>query len=270
MLRAFSAAISGMRTQMTFMDTVANNISNANTTAFKTTRARFSDMLYQTLQRGSGPTENLGTSGPSQVGLGVRLAAIDTNMVQGALRATNNPLDLAIEGEGFFTVSPDGGTTKLYTRDGAFNLDANGDLVNSANGLKVLDASGAVINIEPGAYASVSIGSDGTIRGVPPDGSAPVELQQIGVTTFPNPAGLEKQGDNMWKVSGASGVASEGGGEDTERASGSIRSGVLEGSNVDLATEFSNMIMSQRGFQANSRVISNLDEILQDLVNLKR
>src|SRR5205085_1222967 len=98
MLRAFSAAVSGMRTQMTFMDTVANNIANVNTTAFKTTRARFSDMLYQTLGQGIGATDNLGSHGPAQVGLGVKMAAIDTNMGQGALRATNNPLDLAIEG----------------------------------------------------------------------------------------------------------------------------------------------------------------------------
>lgn len=270
MLRAFSAAISGMRTQMTFMDTVANNISNVNTTAFKTTRARFSDMLYQTLNRGVASTDVLGSLNPVQVGLGVRLAAIDTSMNQGALRATNNPLDLAVEGDGFFVLSGDGGTTRVYTRDGAFSLDANGDLINTASGMKVLDDSGTPINIPPGTYASISIGSNGLIRGVPPDGSAPVDLQKIGVTTFPNPAGLQKIGDNLWAASGASGVASEGAAEDPDRASGSIRSGVLEGSNVDLAQEFSNMIMAQRSFQANSRVISNLDEILQDLVNLKR
>lgn len=270
MLRAFSSAISGMRTQMTFMDTVANNIANVNTTAFKTTRARFSDMLYQTLGQGVASAGDLGSVNPIQVGLGVKLAAIDTNMGQGALRATGVPLDLAIEGNGFFVVSPDGGTTKFYTRDGSFSIDSNGDLINASSGMKVLDISGSPINVPPGTYASISITATGQIRGVPPDGSAPVDLQQLGVTTFANPAGLEKLGDNLWAASGASGTPVDGPGADTSRASGSIRSGVLEGSNVDLAQEFSNMIMAQRSFQANSRVISNLDEILQDLVNLKR
>jgi flagellar hook protein FlgE len=270
MLRSFSTAVSGMRTQMTFMDTVANNIANVNTTAFKTTRARFSDMLYQTLSSGAQPSDDLGGVNPLQIGLGVKLAAIDTNMTLGALRATGYPLDLAIEGNGFFTVSPDGGTTQLYTRDGAFSIDANGDLVNAATGMKVLDTGGAPINLGGTQYVSLSISSDGFLRGITAEGGAPEDIAQIGISTFPNPAGLDHVGDNMWRQSSASGEPELGAAENPDTASGSIRAGVLEGSNVDLAQEFSNMIMAQRSFQANSRVIGSLDEILQDLNNLKR
>jgi flagellar hook protein FlgE len=268
MLRAFSSAVSGMRTQMAFMDVVANNIANVSTTAFKSSRARFADMFYQTLNGGAGPADDLGGVNPTQIGLGVRLAGVDTLMTQGAFRATGNPLDLAIEGEGFFALSD--GTNTYYTRDGAFNIDAEGTLVSGANGMKVLDDSGSEITIEPGQYTAINVTPNGTIVGVLADGSGTEDIASIGVTTFPNPGGLSKAGDNLYRESAASGAPDEGAAADPDRGSGSIRAGVLEASNVDLAQEFSNMIAAQRGFQANSRVISTSDEILQDLVNIKR
>jgi flagellar hook protein FlgE len=269
MLRAFASAVSGMRTQMAFMDVVANNIANVSTTGFKSSRARFSDMLYQTLTSGSASTDALGSVNPNQIGLGVRLAGIDTNVTQGALRATGNPLDIAIEGEGFFALKDASGSL-VYTRDGAFGLDSQGRLVNPSNGMFVQAVGGGEITIDTKAYASFSIGPDGTITGTKADGSGTETIGQIGLTTFPNPAGLIKAGDNLWKTAAASGAATEGAPADAANGAGSLRSGVLEGSNVDLAAEFTNMIVAQRGFQASSRVISTADELLQDLVNIKR
>lgn len=268
MLRAFSSAVSGMQTQMKYMDTVANNIANVSTTAFKTSRARFSDMLYQTISSGSvDPSGNLGGTDPTQIGLGLKLAGVDTLMTQGALRATGNPLDTAIEGQGFFAVSPDGGNTKMYTRDGSFSIDQSGNLVNPSNGMKVLDAGGAPINI-PNAQSitGLSIAADGTVNYIDATG-APQTAGPIGVSQFADTAGLVRQGDNLWQASPASGAATAV--DMTQPGHPSVRSGVLEGSNVDLAQEFSNMIEAQRGFQASSRVITTSDEILQDLVNIK-
>jgi flagellar hook protein FlgE len=268
MMRSFSSAVSGMRTQMAFMDTVANNIANVSTTAFKASRARFADMFYQTLNNGDGPGDDLGGINPTQIGLGVRLSGVDTFMTQGALRATGEPLDLGIEGEGFFAVTD--GTNTYYTRDGAFNFDAEGNFVSRATGMKVLSADGEPITVDDlDQYSAVSVGPDGMIKGVLADGSGTEEIGgPIGIATFPNPGGLTKSGDNLYRASAASGEASDM--TDTDRAVGIIRAGVLEGSNVDLAQEFSNMISAQRGFQANSRVISTSDEILGDLVNIKR
>ncbi len=267
MLRAFSSAVSGMRTQMAYLDTVANNIANVNTTSFKAARVRFSDMLYQTLNGGSGPGDEIGGVNPSQIGLGVRLSGIDTIMNQGALRATGNPLDLAIEGDGFFSLSDGRGGT-VYTRDGSFGLDAQGRLINPSNGMLVQASGGGEITIDTKQYASISIGPDGKVVGTLTDGSGSEDIAEIGLTSFANPGGLIKTGDNSYKQSAASGDASEGPASADGR--GSIRAGVLEGSNIDLAQEFTNMIQAQRSFQANSRVISTSDEVLQDLVNIKR
>ncbi len=267
MLRAFSSAVSGMRSQMAYLDIVANNISNVSTTGFKGSRARFSDMLYQTLSGGSASTTDAGSINPAQIGLGVRLAGVDTSMTQGALRATGNPLDLAIEGDGFFALKDASGST-FYTRDGSFALDSEGRLVNPSNGMLVQAVGGGEITIDTAQFASIAIGADGKIVGTLADGSGTQDIAQIGLTTFPNPAGLAKSGDNLYKASGPSGAAAEG--EPSKDGKGSIRSGVLEASNVDLAQEFTNMISAQRGFQANSRVITASDEVLQDLVNIKR
>jgi len=253
-----------MRSQMAFMDVVANNIANVNTTAFKAARARFADMLYQTLNGGSAEIN------PTQIGLGTRLAGVDTIMTQGALRTTGNPLDLAIEGDGFFILK-DANGNKFYTRDGSFIIDSNGDLVHAGTGMKVQDDSGggdALAGFDPTQYSSVSIGPDGKIMAIPAAGGAPTQIGRIGLATFKNPDGLLHAGDNLWRESPSSGTANFT--APRQNGAGSLRSGMLESSNVDLAQEFANMIAAQRGFQANSRVITASDEILQDLVNIKR
>jgi flagellar hook protein FlgE len=264
MMRSFSSAVSGMRTQMSYMDVVANNIANVNTTAFKSQRARFADMLYQTLRAATGTQGNISGTNPDQIGLGVRLAGIDNKMAQGSLQTTGNPLDLAIEGDGFFVLQ-DANNANFYTRDGAFGLDSQGYLINPSNGMRV-QGQGGPIQIQPGQYVSVSVRASGEVIGMNAQGQA-TTIGTIQVATFPNPAGLARNGDNLWRQTAASGDANNQAGNNGQ---GSIRGGMLEGSNVDLAQEFSNMIAAQRGFQANSRVITASDEILQDLVNIKR
>lgn len=269
MLRAFSSAVSGMRTEMAYLDVVANNIANVNTTGFKASRTRFSEMLYQTLSAGATANGETGDINPTQIGLGVRVSSIDLNMTQGGLRATGNPLDLAIEGEGFFVLSGDGGTSKFYTRDGSFGLDTNGDLINPANGMKVLDTSGAKITIDTKVYSSVSITADGKINGTKADGSGTDVLGQVGLARFSNPGGLLKAGDNLYRASATSN-AEDNLGPPAADSRGAIRAGVLEGSNTDLAQEFTNMITAQRGFQAAAKIVTTSDEVLSELVNIKR
>lgn len=267
MLRSLYSGVSGMRGFQTKMDVIANNIANVNTTAYKSGRARFQDMLSQTIASAQGAVDGgQGGINPQQVGLGSRVGAIDTIMTGGALQPTNRDLDFAIEGEGFFMVSPDEGTTIYYTRDGAFFRDFQGDLVNS-NGDKVLDVDGSPINIPGEDLQSFSIDGTGTIIAVYGDGT-PQEIAVIGLTKFSNPEGLEKVGNNNYVRSNNSGEPEPG--SAGQPGFGRIRQGFLEMSNVDLANEFTEMIVASRAYQANSRSITTSDEMLQELINLKR
>lgn len=267
MLRSLYAGVSGMRNFQTKMDVIANNIANVNTTAYKSGRVRFQDMLSQTVASAQSPstTGGLGGVNPRQVGLGVKVGSIDTMMTGGALQPTNRALDFAIEGEGFFIVSPDDGTTKLYTRDGAFYRDYTGNLVNS-NGEMVLDTDGDIINIGDD-FESFSIDGSGQINAVKADGTID-DLGQIGMAKFSNPEGLEKKGSNNYVKSNNSGEPING--VAGESGIGVIRQGFVEMSNVDLANEFTEMIITSRAYQANSRSITTSDEMLQELINLKR
>ena len=266
MLRSLYAGVSGMRNFQTKMDVIANNIANVNTTAYKSGRVRFQDMLSQTIASAQSPvTDGLGGVNPRQVGLGVKVGSIDTMMTGGALQPTNRALDFAIEGEGFFVVSPDDGTTKLYTRDGAFYRDYTGNLVNS-NGEMVLDTAGAIINIGE-EFESFSIDGSGQINAVNEDGTI-TNLGQLGMVKFSNPEGLEKKGGNNYVKSNNSGEPIDG--VAGVAGLGVIRQGFVEMSNVDLANEFTEMIITSRAYQANSRSITTSDEMLQELINLKR
>lgn len=316
MLRSLYSGVSGMRGFQTKMDVIANNIANVNTTAFKAGRARFQDMLSQTQANASGPTAG-GNGGinPQQVGLGVRVGAIDTMMGGGGLQPTNRDLDFAIENEGFFAVSSDVNPendpmvgTKTYTRDGAFFRDYQGNLVNS-NGERVLGyttgdldlvdtnanefetvADAELVTPDPDAenmenlgtlnaliipdiinggleLQSYSVDGTGKVIGVYSDGNAYL-LGQVGIVKFSNPEGLEKIGNNNYVASNNSGepIAGQAGGN----GFGTIRQGFLEMSNVDLANEFTEMIIASKAYSANSRSISTSDEMLQELINLKR
>ena len=419
MMRAFFAAIGGLRNHITYMDVVGNNIANVNTTGFKSSRVTFQDMLSQTLTGASAPTAERGGTNAAQVGLGMTLRSIDVLHLQGSLRATGKLTDFAIQGKGFFIVK-DGART-FYTRDGAFELAVSGELVNPSNGFKVqgwvADSSGAVDTTKPvgsitipfgqsvsaqattkatsvgnldsrvaatgtgitsidvydslgnthavqitytkgvantwgvsatststevsgitfdaaslifnssgvlqtpdptttpptplkmtttfnagvqqsspivtdidvtgmtqfaadsnvstsfnngfsaGSLVSFSVGPAGDITGIFSTGAAR-PVGQLAMALFTNAAGLQRAGANNFELTSNSGVANVGMPGTSGR--GSVGTGVVEGSNTDLAREFTNMILAQRGFQAASRVISTSDEMLEDLVNLIR
>ena len=428
MMRALFSAISGMRNHMSYMDVVGNNIANVNTTAYKSSRVTFQDILGQTVRGASSPQNGRGGMNPAQIGLGVNLGAIDNIMSQGSLQSTGKLTDFAVQGDGFFVVGD--GQRTFYTRDGSFDIDVGGSLVNPSTGMKVMgwlaDATGSVatdvapvsiqipfgtqvsakptadnaaaippifgmvmagnldsgtgivapnniatstvtaydslgnahtinlsftktaantwsvtgtdpnsavaapnaiaaqtINFTPnglvdttqnskglinvslgtttgsttplafkidmstftqfagsssvttrantgspaGALVSFAVGASGEISGIYSNGSTQ-RIGQLALASFANAGGLQRSGQNLWTGSAASGDAMIGTPNDSGR--GSISTGTLETSNVDLAQQFTNVIIAQRGFQSSSRVITASDQMLQDLVQIIR
>ncbi len=264
MLRSMYAGISGMKNFQTKLDVIGNNIANVNTSGFKKGRVTFQDMMSQTTSGAQGPTATRGGINPIQVGLGSQLGSIDNVHTQGFRETTNIPLDLALEGDGMFALDS-GGDSPFYTRAGNFYLDREGYIVNT-DGYYLLAVDGSHIQI-PESATSYSIQTDGTVNYIDEDNN-PVVAGQIGIASFSNPSGLQKAGSNLFLDSpnaGFNGIAAP-----ESEGTASIISGALEMSNVDLAEEFTEMIVAQRGFQANTRIISTSDEILQELVNLKR
>ncbi len=270
MLRSMYSGVSGMRGFQTKLDVIGNNIANVNTVGFKAGRVMFQDILSQTVSGVTAPEEGeRGGVNARQVGLGVSIGSIDTVHTGGSAMSTGQATDLRIDGDGFFVVSAGADTEQLLTRAGNFTLDANRQLV-TADGYFVLGQDGAPIVLEE-EVTSFTIGQNGVVLGVTADGQ--VEVGQLGIAKVVNPGGLEKLGGNMYRMT----VNANPDGEfelmfadDAEAGTGAIISGQLEMSNVDLTAEFTEMIVSQRGFQANSRIITTSDEILQEVVNLKR
>ncbi len=276
MMRSMFAAISGLKTHQVMLDVTANDISNVNTIGYKGSRMSFKDALAQQQRSSSAPTQTLGGTNPIQLGLGVQINSVDTLMTPGGIQSTGNPLDLAVQGDGFFRIAQYDTATNTfgqvqYTRAGNFTRNSDGFLVTQ-DGYYVMGSAAAgaggnaPINIPNGA-TNLSIGQDGAVSYDPAGGGARVTAGYITLAKFPNEGGLERTSSNRWRASAASGAETPGtpGGN-----FGLTTSGTVEMSNVDLASEFTNMISAQRGFQANSRVISTSDELLQDLVNLKR
>ncbi|MDQ4008734.1 MAG: flagellar hook-basal body complex protein [Actinomycetota bacterium] len=267
MLRSMFAAISGLRVNQTMLDVTGNNIANSNTTGYKSANVVFQDTLSQMLTAGGAPTATRGGTNPVQIGLGVQVGATTTNFTQGSAQTTGKPTDLMINGDGFFVVERDG--ERLYTRAGAFKLDGNGDLT-TVDGDYVLDANNARVNIDlndPRDLKSFNVDVNGRIVGQYANGG-PQPIATLGIADFANPMGLEKVGDSLYRQTTGSGAAQIGTAGEGRR--GQIAAGQLEMSNVDLAAEFTNLILAQRGFQANSRVITTSDQVLEDLVNIKR
>ncbi|MED0669325.1 flagellar basal body rod protein FlgG [Aneurinibacillus aneurinilyticus] len=273
MLRSMYSGIGGLRGFQTKLDVIGNNIANVNTTGFKKSRVMFQDIFSQTMAGGSAGTNGTGTTtgtggtNPKQVGLGSTIAAIDTIHKGGNLQMTNKSSDVGIEGNGYFIVKDASGESFL-TRDGNFHFDNEGNLV-TANGMFVLDnsTSGNKITI-PTDYKEYSIGVDGKITYTKKDGTQ-ATAGPIGLAMVANPDGLEKAGMNTYKYnSPAAGTPKVG--TPKSDSYGILRSSMLEMSNVDLSEEFTEMIVAQRGFQANSRIITTSDSILEELVNLKR
>ncbi len=284
MLRSLFSGISGLRVNQTMLDVTGNNIANANTVGFKASSVVFQDTLSQMLSGATASSTMRGGINPQQVGLGVQLAATSTNFNQGAAQTTGRATDLMIQGDGFFVV--ENANEQLYTRAGSFGFDETGTLVTPGGnrvmgyGLNpdgtpdgvlrpvTLDYSAAVPPVGPGVeLTSYDIGPDGKVRGIFDDG-VQRDLCQLAVADFANPTGLEQAGGSTWRSSASSGAAELGIASDGTR--GTLVSGTLEMSNVDLAGEFTNLILAQRGFQASSRVITTSDQVLEELVNIKR
>ncbi|MGD6816162.1 flagellar basal body rod protein FlgG [Metabacillus sp. 113a] len=264
MLRSLYSGVSGMKNFQTKLDVIGNNIANVNTYGFKKGRTVFQDLYSQSVSAATQPANGLGGTNPSQVGLGSQIATIDTIHTSGSLQSTGRNLDLAIAGDGFFQVKSSTDPNTSYTRSGNFYLDNTGNVVNS-EGL-YLQGDGGIINI-PTDAKSMSVGQDGSVSFVDVNGNL-LEAGTIQIAKFPNPGGLEKTGANLYSPTNNSGAATAG--DPGENGTGLIQSGMLEMSNVDLSEEFTEMIVAQRGFQSNTKIITTSDEILQELMNLKR
>jgi flagellar hook protein FlgE len=331
MLNSMYSGISGLNANQRKLDVIGNNIANSGTTAFKASSITFQDSMYQTIKPSAGSSLNIGGINPSQVGLGVSVQGINVNMKQGSLQPTGRPLDMAIDGQGYFIVAKgeekdnltsidanhilDGKTMEVYyTRDGSFKLDTEGRLL-SPNGYRIMgyqmkdgastspkfDATGKPIapdyidadsttavadqnklvplripeEVNGSKVQSFSIEKDGMVKVVLASGKTAV-LGQVAMASFKNEAGLQQAGQNMYKTSNSSGTpivrSGKGaiGAADNSKAYGDMVQGALEMSNTDLAVQFTDMIVASRSFQACGKVISTGDEILQELVNLKR
>ncbi len=272
MLRSLYSGISGMKNFQTKLDVTGNNIANVNTYGFKKGRVTFSDLISQTTASATAPSATTGGINAKQVGLGAQVASIDTLHTQGSMQTTGRILDLAISGDGYFVLRSPGSTTDYYTRAGNFYLDGDRNIV-ATNGmlLQVQNENGNIDGTSiPETAQSYSISADGSITYVDEDGESQ-DLGQIVMAKVANPEGLTKSGANLYQASNNSGDLATGGLVTSGVAgTGSINSGFLEMSNVDLSEEFTDMIVAQRGFQSNTKIITTSDEILQELVNLKR
>ncbi len=263
MIRALYSAASGMTAQQLNVDNIANNLANANTVGYKSRRAQFQDLMYQTLVQ---PGSQAGTSTvvPTglQLGLGTRAASNEIIFQQGDFSSTSNPLDMVIQGRGFFQITRQSGNT-AYTRAGTFHLDATGNIV-TANG----DALEPQITI-PATAQSINIATDGTVSYVLPGQTASQTAGQITLANFQNPAGLNSIGQSLYLQTDASGEAVVGPPVGTEGI-GTILQGYVEQSNVSVVDEFINLITSQRAYEANSKVVKAADEMYQQVNNLTR
>ncbi|ALP52636.1 flagellar basal-body rod protein FlgG [Candidatus Tenderia electrophaga] len=252
---ALWVAKTGLDAQQTRMSVISNNLANVNTTGYKQSRAAFEDLLYQNVRQAGGQSSQ-DTVLPSglMLGTGVRTVATEKIFTQGNIVQTDNALDMAIDGQGFFQIlRPDGSLG--YSRDGTFQVDAQGQLVTS-NGYTLQPA----ITIPEDAQ-SITIGNDGVVSVVQAGQTAPTQVGTVQLADFINPAGLQPIGENLFTETGASGAPQIG--NPGVSGLGTIRQGALETSNVNVVQEMVNMIESQRAYEMNSKVISSVDQMLQ-------
>jgi flagellar basal-body rod protein FlgG len=263
MLRALYSAASGMSAQEMNIDNISNNLANANTTGYKMRRAQFQDLMYQTVvQPGSAAGQQTTVPTGLQVGLGTRASSNEIVFTQGAFSQTDNPLDMVIQGKGFFQVRRPSGEL-AYTRAGNFHLDKDGTIVTSdGNPLE------PQITVPPAAGA-ISIAADGTVSYTLPNQTAAQQAGQIQLANFQNPAGLNSLGGNLYAPTDSSGDATVGtpGGQE---GLGAIMQGYTEQSNVSIVEEFINLIQAQRGYEANSKVVTAANDMYQQVNSLIR
>ena len=292
MMRGMFSAISGLKVNQTMLDVTANDLANVNTVGYKASRTTFQDSLAQMVRGAAGANGSTGGSNALQVGLGVQLGSVDNLMSGGAPMTSGNPLDVYIQGNGWMRVGDGDGTTVPssfeYTRAGNLTLNSTGSLT-TADGHYVVGLNSVAttvagvttyapgttdsyIKVPPGS-TDVTIGQDGGVSYIDQAPASATFGQRvtagyIALAKFSNEGGLQRSGGSLWLQSASSGGPTVG--TPSTTGFGQTVSGMLEMSNVDLATEFTTMITAQRGFQANSRVISTADQMLQDLVNLKQ
>lgn len=261
MIRALYTAASGMNAQQLNLDNIANNLANSSTSGFQQRRMQFTDLLYQSqVMPGSAATQQTTVASGMQIGLGVRPGNTEILQTQGELTQTGNPLDIAIEGAGFFQILLPTGQTG-YTRAGSFQLDAQGNVVTpDGNPLQ----PGITI---PSNATAISIGSDGTVSVTVPNQTQASKVGSIQTAMFANPGGLNSVGNNLYLPTAASGDAIVGspGGSD---GLGALQQNMLEQSNVSVVEQFVQMIVAQRSYESNSRVVKAADEMLQQLNQL--
>jgi flagellar basal-body rod protein FlgG len=263
MIRALYTAASGMAAQELNLDNIANNLSNSSTIGFRSRRLQFEDLMYQNLiMPGAAATQQTTVVAGLQMGLGTRSAASEVTQLEGDFTQTGNPLDLAIQGQGFFQVLLPNGET-AYTRAGSFHTDSSGNLVTQDG-----DPVQPAITIPSGA-TSITVGSDGTVSVTLAGQTAAQQIGALQIVLFNNPGGLNSTGSNLFLATTASGdplVGTPGGSEGL----GTIQQGMLEQSNVSVVDEFVNMIVAQRSYEANSRVVNAADQMLQDINSMGR
>mgnify|MGYP001577765433 CR=1 FL=1 len=261
MIRALSTAAAGMQAEQMKLDVTANNIANVSNVGYKRSRAEFQDLIYQTIREPGTPTA-AGTQSATglQVGTGVRTVSTQRIHSQGSFRQTGNPLDVAIEGNGFFQINlPDGSTG--YTRDGELRMNSEGRLVTS-DGFTLTSE----IAVPPDS-TTISVAADGTVSVSIPGNPAPVEVGNIELATFANPSGLSSAGRNILRETSASGAAVSG--RPGDAGIGMLSQGALETSNVQIVDEMIDMITGQRAYELNSKVIQAADEMLTTASRLR-
>jgi len=257
MMRSLWIAKTGMEAQQTQLDHISHNLANVSTHGYKRSHAQFEDLIYQNLRQSGAPeTEQTNLPTGLQVGLGVRPVATSRTYTQGALQQSDNPLDIAITGDGFFQIQRADGST-AYTRDGAFKVDATGQIVTN-NGETLLPG----LTVPPAAK-QISIGADGTVSITTAANPTPQTLGQIQLASFINPNGLNPQGQNLYLETASSGAPQVG--APGSNALGSIKQGFVEASNVNVVEELVQMIQTQRAYELNSKAVQTSDQMLQRL-----
>lgn len=256
MMKSLFTAATGMNAQQTQISVISNNLANLSTTGFKQSKAVFQDLLYETKRDASAEGGGeISRPSPLQVGSGVQVVSTSNILSQGALQQTGRDLDVAIEGNGFLQVEfPPGSGENRYTRAGSLGIDANGNLVTQ---------SGAPVVPSPGNFSqftNITIETDGSITGLQQGSEAPTTIGTLQLVVFPNSGGLKNIGQNLFEATDASGdptIVNPG-----EEGAGQIRQGFLEGSNVNVAEELINMVLAQRAFELNSKVIRTSDDMM--------
>ena len=260
MMRSLWIAKTGMEAQQTQLDNISHNLANVATNGYKRSHAVFEDLIYQNMrQAGANSTDQTTLPTGLQVGLGVRPVATARIYTQGNLQQTSNNLDLAIKGDGFFQIQQPDGTT-AYTRDGSFQLNANGQMVTN-NGYTLLPG----ITI-PANAQSLTIGNDGTVSVTLPGQATPQTVGQLQLATFVNPAGLDPKGQNLFTETAASGTPNTG--SPNNNGIGAVQQGFVETSNVNVVEELVQMIQTQRAYELNSKAVQTSDQMLQKLAQI--